>query len=113
MKKVEKYNSGKTYMFPSGALATPEVVAEKYPATAVFTHIVETDEAGEVMFSLQNLSAMRGIYKIDPALSETEAIAAIEAAMNAPPPVQEPSAEERTAAALELLALTSMPDTAV
>ena len=59
MKKLEKYNSTKTYMFPNGALGTPAVVSAQYPATSVFAHVVETDDSGEVMFALQNLSAMR------------------------------------------------------
>lgn len=104
MKKLEKYTGEKTYMFPSGALATPEVMLEQFPAVLTFAHIIETDEAGEVAFAVQNLSAMRSLYEIDAALTETEAIAAIEEIINAPAPEPEPSAEERSAAALEAIA---------
>lgn len=112
MKKVIKYTGDKTFMFPNGGLATPEIVAEQYPAVTAFTHIVETDDNCEVLFAIQNLSAMRNIYKIDPSLTEDEAIAAIEEIINTPqdPVEQEPTAEERIAAALEYQVMSSLPD---
>ena len=100
MKHLEKYTGTKTYMFPNGALATPEAVLNQFPAATSFVHIVETDAAGEVMFAFQNLSAMRTLYNIDSALSEAEAIAALQTAINTVPE-NTPSAEERIAAALE------------
>lgn len=106
--KVVKYDGTKTYMFPSGTLATPEAVAAQFPAINYFTHIIETD--GEVLFSCQNLSAMRQFHKIDPDLTEEEAIAAIEEIVNTPPEEPGPSAEERIAAALEFQAMSSLPD---
>lgn len=45
------------------------------------------------MFALQNLSAMRTMYKIDKALSEDEALRKIEEIVNTPAPEPEPSAE--------------------
>ena len=112
MKIVEKYTGSKTYMFPNGALATPDVMLEKYPALKVFTHIIETDEAGEVCFAIQNLSAMRGMYGIDASLTEDEAIVEIQTIINTEPEVveEEPTAEERIAAALEYQVMASLPD---
>lgn len=110
MKILEKYTGNKTYMYPNGALATVESVTEKFPAWQSFVHVVETDQNGEVMFAFENLSALRGIYNIDAALSETEAIAAIQEIINTPPAEPAPSAEERIAAALEYQALSSLPD---
>lgn len=110
MKILKKYDPTKTYMFPSGTIATPEVVKQKYPATAVFTHLIETDESDQVLFALQNLAAMRTMYDIDPTLTEDEAIAAISDILNAPQPEPGPSAEERIAAALEYQNLTNMED---
>lgn len=108
MKKVEKYIGDKTYMFPSGTLATPEVMLQEFPAVLAFTHIVETDEAGEVAFAVQNLAAMRTFHGVDASLSEAEAIAKIEEIINTPPPTPEPSAEERIAAAMEYQNLLSL-----
>ena len=110
MRKVEKYTGEKTYMFPSGRLATPEAVMEQFPAALSFAHIVETDDNGEVMFAFNNLSAMRSMHQIDKDLSEEEAIAAIEEKINTPEPVPEPepSAEERIAAAMEYQNLMSL-----
>lgn len=114
MKIIEKYTGEKTYMFPNGTLATPKVVEEKYPAVKVFTHIVETDESGEIMWSLQNLSAMRAMRNIDKSLSEAEAIQALQDIINTPKPINTaPSAEERIAAALEFQNLMAMEDTEV
>ena len=70
MKIIEKYTGNKTYMFPNGAIATKEAVLEHFPAALTFVHIIETDEAGEVAFAVQNLSAMRSLYDIDTSLTE-------------------------------------------
>ena len=108
MKVIEKYTGEKTYMFPNGAIATPEVIEQQFPAVTAFTHIIETDEAGEVCFAVQNLSAMRGFYGIDSSLDEEQAIAAIQEIINAPAPEAAPSAEERIAASLEYQNLLSL-----
>lgn len=110
MKIIEKYTGDKTYMFPNGALADKNAVLQQFSAALAFPHIVETDEKGEVLFALQNLSAMRTHYGIDTSLSEEEAIAKIQEIVNAPEPEPEPSAEERMAAAMELQALNSLTD---
>ena len=112
MKKIIKYTGDKTFMFPNGGLATREIVAEQYPAVTAFTHIVETDDTCEVLFAIQNLSAMRSIYKIDPSLTEDEAITKIEEIVNTPEPEvsTEATAEERIAAALEYQVMASLPD---
>lgn len=110
MKKVIKYTGDKVFMYPNGEIATKERVLQDFPAALTFTHIVETDEAEEVCFAVQNLSAMRGIYNIDKTLTEDEAIQAIEDLLNAPEPEAEPSAEERIASALEYQNLMSMED---
>lgn len=108
MLKIEKYDNSKTYMFPNGDLATPEVVKEKYPAVSAFTHIVETDEAGEVMFALQNLAAVKSQMGISSSLSEKESIKKIEEIRNVPAPEPEVSAQERIAAALEFSNMMNM-----
>lgn len=113
MLKIEKYTGKKTYMFPNGHLATPDRVLSDFPAILTFPHIIETDESGQVMFSVENLSAVKSRLGIDPALNDNEAIAEIELLRNAPPPVPEPSAEERIAAAMEYQNLMTMEDEAV
>ena len=114
MKILEKYTGEKTYMFPNGALATPQAVLEQFPAALSFVHIVETDENGEVMWAFENLSAMRTLHSIDKSLSEAEAIAALQEIINTPVEVDDtPSAEERIAAALEYQNLMAMEDTEV
>lgn len=108
MIKIEKYDGSKTYMFPNGELATPERVKKDYPAVEAFAHIVETDEAGQVMFAIQNLAAIKSQMGIDVSASEEEAINQIEELRNAPAPEPEVSAEERIAAALEFQNVLNM-----
>lgn len=110
MKKIIKYDGTKTFMYPNGALATKERILQDFPAALTFAHIIETDEAEEVCFAVQNLSAMRGIYNIDKTLTEEEAILAIQEIVNTPEPEPEVSAEERIASALEYQNLMSMED---
>lgn len=110
MKKVEKFTGTKTYMYPNGVLATPEKMLQDFPAISTFTHIIETDEAGQVCFAVQNLAAMRSIYNIDASLTEDEAIEEIEVILNTPEPEPEPTAEERIASAMEFQNLLSMTD---
>ena len=111
MKKIIKYTGDKTFMFPSGILATKEAVLEQFPAALSFVHIVETDENEEVMWALQNLSAMRTQMGIDSSLSEEEAIATIQEIVNTEPEVStEATAEERIAGALEYQVMASLAD---
>ena len=95
-------------MYPNGAIATAETIKKDFPAVEAFVHIIETDEAGEVCFAVQNLAAVRSQMGIDAALSEDESILKIEELRNAPPPEPEASAEERIAAALEYQNLVNM-----
>ena len=104
MLKYEKFTGTKTYMFPNGALAAPETIRAKYPAVNAFTHIIETDEAGEVCFAILNLAAQRSMHGLSADLTEEEAIALAKETV---------SAEERIAAALEYQNLTAMDDAAV
>lgn len=108
MIKIEKYTGTKTYMFPNGELATPEIIKATFPAVETFAHIIETDEAGQVCFAVQNLAAVRSQMGIESSLTEDEAIAKIEEIRNAPIPEADPTAEERIAAALEYQNLVNM-----
>ena len=108
MIKIEKFEGNKTYMYPNGALATAETIKKDFPAVETFTHIIETDEAGQVCFAVQNLAAVRSQMGIDPALTEAEAVSKIEELRNAPAPEPDPTAEERIAAALEYQNLVNM-----
>lgn len=106
MIKIEKFTGEKTYMYPNGAIATPERMRMDFPALDHFTHIIEVN--GSVCQAVQELGAMRNFYGIDESLTDDEAIAAIEVKINTPAPTPEPTAEERIAAALEYQNLLSM-----
>ena len=116
MKRLEKYTGEKTYMYPNAALATPERVLADFPAAVAFPHVIETDDNGEVLFAIMNLSAMRAQYGIDTSLSESEAIQAIQDIMNTPEPEPEETVDESTvalqniAAQLEFQNMMSLDD---
>ena len=111
MKKIELYTGDKIYMFPNGDIATKKRMLQEFPAVLTFDHIIETDEAGEVAFAVQNLSAMCSLYQIDTSLPVEEKIAKIEEIINAEPEEDtSASAEERIAAALEAQVMMSLPD---
>ena len=111
MKKIELYTGDKIYMFPNGDIATKERMLQQFPAVLTFDHIIETDEAGEVAFAVQNLSAMCSLYQIDTSLPVEEKIAKIEEIINTEPEEDtSASAEERIAAALEAQVMMSLPD---
>ena len=118
MKKLEKYTGEKTYMYPNAALATPERVLADFPAAIAFPHVIETDDNGEVIFAIMNLSAMRAQYGIDASLSESEAIQAIQDIINTPEPEPEETVDESTvalqniAAQLEFQNMMSLDDVA-
>jgi hypothetical protein len=99
MLRLEKFDGTKTYMFPNGAIATPDVIRAQFPAVDLFPHVIECN--GDVCQAVMNLNALRQMHGIADTLTEAEAITAIETIINTPPPVPEPTAEERTAAALE------------
>lgn len=103
MVKLEMYTGEKVYAFPTGAIASPEVVYAKFPAAKVFPFVVGTDKKGQVIQAMYNLSVLRDTYNIDDSLTDDEAIAAIEEIMNTEPaPVEETVSDQtRIADALE------------
>ena len=110
MIKLEFYTGEKDYVTPSGVLYNKEKVLEEFPAALRVPFVVETNSKGRVIFGMSALDTLCSVYGIDDELSDEEAIAAIEEIRNAPAPDPEPTAEERIAAAQELIALNSMPD---
>ncbi len=106
MVKLVKFDGKTTYMFPSGEIATPERIRHDFPAVDYFTHVLEIN--GNVCQAVMELQALRNHYNVDETLSDDEAIAAIQAIINTPPPEPQPTPEERIAAALEFQNLLAM-----
>lgn len=106
MLKLVLFDGSTTYMFPNGEIATPAKIRAQFPAVDVFPHVLEIN--GHVCQAVQEFAAMRNFHGIDPALGDTDALAAMEAKVNAPAQDSEPSAEERIAAALEFQNLMSL-----
>lgn len=105
MIRLEKFNGQKTYMYPNGEIATPQRIMADFPASAMFPHVLEVN--GNVCQAVQELASMRNIYNVAQALTDDEAIIAIQTIVNTPV-IQAPSAEERIAAAMEYQNLLSM-----
>jgi hypothetical protein len=100
MIKLEKFDGTKTYMYPNGAIATPDIIRRDFMAVDVFTHVIEVN--GNVCQAVMELEALRNSNNIDESLSEDNAILAIQTIINTPQVVStEPTAEERIASALE------------
>lgn len=110
MVKIIKYDGNKTFMYPNGAIATPDRIEADFPAVTIFQHIIETDENGQVCYAVQNLSAMRSLYDIDTELTDEEAIVAIQTKRNEVPTNTSATPEERIAAVLEYQVITNMSD---
>lgn len=105
MLRLVKFTEGQTYMFPSGEIATSQIISEKCPAVLHFPHVLEIN--GDVCQAIMSIKALRNIHNIDASLTDDEATAAIETIINTPP-VIEPSPEERIAAAMEYQNLLSL-----
>lgn len=115
MSKLEKFDRTKTYATPIGGIQTPEDLLAKYPAlTLGATYLIETDEEGFVALSEpMSLAQLRTHYGVDAALSEDDAIAAIQDIMNTPPvyePDEQTVALSSIAAQLEYQNLLTMED---
>ena len=104
------YDNTKTYVTPDMNQAPPSMVAEKYSVVNIgVSCVIETDESGIMLYTAPApISVMRSNYSIEQTLTDEEAIRAIEEILNAPEPDQEPSANDRIAAALEYQNLLSM-----
>ena len=46
---LKKYSKSDVYMSPAGTVMDAAAVASQFPAASRFTHVVETDAAGQVM----------------------------------------------------------------
>jgi len=99
MIKLERFDGSKTYMYPSGEIASPERIRNDFPAVEIFPHVIEVN--GDVCQAVINLNALRQMHSISEEVDETQAIQLIQDIVNAPPPTIEPTAEERIASSLE------------
>ena len=100
---------------PSGAHFTAQEWKEKYPwinipgaKMIITTGIINGGCAMEWGATIQHYK--RAGATITDEMTDEEALAAIEDFEDNPPGAGEPTVEERTAAALEFLALNSLPD---
>lgn len=105
MIKLEKFTGNKTYMFPNGDIATPDIIRAQFPAVEVFAHVIEAN--GDVCQAVMNLSALMAMHNISEALTEAEAIQAIQDIINTLP-VEVVSTDERIAAAMEFQNLLAL-----
>lgn len=96
---ITLYDRKKTYMFPSGKLATPEVVANEYPATQAFDYVFFTDAAGQVVSRMEPLNKLCEQYKVDLSGTSEEKMANLRAAIEAEEQANKEAAEARAASA--------------
>ena len=110
MIKLEFFDATKTYMFPNGEVASPDIIKAKFPAVDQFLHVLELN--GPVVQAVMSFQALQNLYQIEPTLTAEEAMTEIEYKINNPP-LPEPRAEERIAAALEFQNIMMLPDKGV
>lgn len=119
MKRYAIWNKQDPVITPVGEVLTAEQWVERYPVAGV-PSITVVCAAGEInggffgtLGQMQQMYAAQGadFSACETAEAVLEAIEAFEDALNAPSDAV--SAEERTAAALEFIAMSSMPDETV
>lgn len=94
-----------------GTINTPEQVYSKFPFTKVAENVV-IEVVGGVTCAIDNLAILCSVYGVDDELPPADALQEIKAARTRMTEEAENSVsvEERTAAALEFLAMNSLPD---
>lgn len=112
MLKFEIYNPSKTYLFPSGEVVDYALMQARFPSVAVVPMLVGIS-GGVVISTADPLPVMRERYGIDDTLDDTTAVAALQSAIDTEQAAalelaQQPSAEERIAAAMEFQNLMSI-----
>lgn len=116
MERYAIWNKTDPVIVPTGKVFTAEQWKEKYPAAALDS-ITVVCSAGEInggffgtLGQMEQMYAAQGcdFSGCETAEEKLEAIEAFEDALNAPS--DEPSADERIAAALEYQVMASLPD---
>lgn len=104
--KLEFYEGGKTFMYPNGKIATPEVIEADFPAISLFPHVIEVNgNVLQAVLEFESFKNSRGVTEEDNEL----ALAELEGMINNPQPAASiPTSEERIAAALEFNNLLNM-----
>lgn len=106
MFRLEMFDGKKTYMFPNGAVATPDIIRAQFPAVDTFPHVLEVN--GNVCQAVMEFSAVRQQYGIPDSETDENALMAMDMALTSPSIPQPPTAEERLAAAAEFQNLMSL-----
>lgn len=105
----EATDSKKTYLFPSGAVATTEVLKKHFPCLSTGLKVVLIlDALGETIYTVQSLSSLADAMGVDPTREASLVLADIEAQVNKEPEEPMPTPEERIAAALEYQNMMAM-----
>ena len=116
MAKYQIWNGRDTIYTPGGPYYTTQQWREKFawlnvPGAKMIISGGVINGGCALEFHSYVESAKRAGCEILPSMTDGEVLAAIEAFEDAPPVVDDtPTAEERTAAALEFLAISSLPD---
>lgn len=115
MKRYQIWDKQSDIITPSGAQFTATEWANKFPwvkapgAKMIITAGPINGGCAEYFDSFVALRKRQGVAITD-TMTDDEVLAAIEEFEDNPPGADQPSVEERTAAALEFLAMSSLPD---
>jgi len=64
-KHLVLYDGTQTFMYPNGEMADPERVYRDFPAARLYPHVIETDEAEQVLFAISNMAASYALYDLE------------------------------------------------
>ena len=109
MRKIKIFDYSTNYLDASGEMLSPDQIIEKYRLLEGQIYISEADSQDKILYGLKNLTIARIEFGIDEALSDEQAVSVIESKINSAiesRPLPTPS--ERTAAALEFIALCNI-----
>ena len=115
MKRYQIWNGTDSIITPSGAQFTAQEWGDKFPwlrapgARMIITTPPINGGCAEYFDAFVDLRRRQGAAITD-GMTDQEILAAIEDWEDNPPVSNEPTVEERTAAALEFLAMNSLPD---
>ena len=117
MKRYQIWNGTDSIITPSGAQFTAQEWGDKFPwvrapgAKMVITAGPINGGCAEYFDAFVDLRKRQGVPITD-SMTDEEILDAIQEWEDNPPVSNEPTVEERTAAALEFLAMNSLPDEA-
>lgn len=102
MIRLELWDKNSDVIDHNCSVKAPEQIMQEYPFTRFNPTVLEFSGSNKNIDAIDDLNTLRHIYRIDPLLSETDAVTEIERLKNAPPEIN-PEAAPMTKSDAQLL----------